>query len=349
MGYAFFVLMLITALMLIPFSGAACAGAADGLRLFALNVLPSLFPFFVCAHYMTGAGITPKLKRSGGALVFCCCSVMTAICGTPSAALLCRGFYERGELSRRGSSLLCAVLNQTGPVFIVSTLASGFLGQRRLAWAFAISHYIPPLLAASLSGLFIKPSVKSAGMESSFRSSGPFSLFSRSVSDAVTTSMRVGGTIVFFRVVHSVMLAAGVFSSVPPVCGSVMTGLLEMTNGVELLCADPVKPSLCLCAFLLSFGGVCIFIQSRMIFPELSAGVYFPMKLALGAVSSLIFLLVYPLFSGSAASFGSGAQELTRGGMRAAAERSAAVVCFSATAFFTMAASAILVRTIRRK
>ena len=53
MGYVFFVIFTVLALLMIPFSAEAASAAAQGLKVFALDMLPTLFPFMVCAGFIT--------------------------------------------------------------------------------------------------------------------------------------------------------------------------------------------------------------------------------------------------------------------------------------------------------
>ena len=350
MRYAFFIFMLAFAIVLIPFHSAAAQGASEGLLLFANNVLPSLFPFFVCAHFITLSGIISaggKRSSSGYMLYW----LITGICGTPSASLICESIYSSGVLSINRASVLCAILNQTGPVFIISTLSVGFLGNAGYALPFAISHYIP---AAMLSALFIiinkshkscEPVCQAPKLK---KKPDPniLKLFSESISDAVISVLRVGGTIVFFRVAYCVLSSLLAPLHISSDVFNTASGLFEMTNALQLITALPSRLNLSLCAFLLSFGGFCIFVQSKMLFPSLSAMPYLAAKLITGVFSGLTMWLIYPLFDFSAPTFSMYGTQLTE--TPNLQIRFAGIICGIIAVFLTLLNSLLISRLIRR-
>ena len=291
MEYAVFFIFLIIALMMIPFSLAAFEGAKEGIRLFAESVLPALFPFMVCSHYIMRSSVLSRLRRRSGALVKFAAFTLSAICGTPSSAVITRELFSCGVWERKRASVICAAFNMTGPMFIVSTLCRSMLKNSAFAYAFAVSHYLPPLIFALI------PAKKNGCLPPSppTKKDDPVRLFSEAVSDAVLTVLRAGGVIVFFRILLSLAEAVGALNSFPFEARSLTIGILEMTNGVSLLTQVPSRLSLSLCAFLLSFGGASFFVQAKLIFPELSTGSYFITKLLSGVASGLLFWLVFPL------------------------------------------------------
>ena len=342
MGYVLFILVLGITVLLIPFSGEAMRGAADGLKLFACYVLPALFPFFVCSHYLTSGGIFRRLsyRRS---FLFLFAAPLTALCGTPSSALIFGRMYSACTMPLKRASVLCAVLNQTGPAFIVSSLCLGMLGGMRYAPAFAVSHYLPAFAAAFFISM-AKPAKAAPIVE--IPPENPLKNFSEAISGAVVNVLRVGGTIVFFKTVYAVFCAAvpignGFF-------GDFVTGLFEMTTGVSLLSAAPSRLSLSLTAFLVSFGGFCIFIQSKIVFPELSAAPYFTAKLVMGAVSFALFYLICP-DPGEAHTVFRSLDEVLEALPSGAGMRLAAFVCTAVSVAFTLAVSLLFSKLAIRK
>lgn len=293
MGYAFFVVMLFLTFFMIPFSSAASEGAAEGLRLFVLSVLPSLFPYMVCANYLIGTAPKPRLKCGSRLLFSVFAYLITALCGTPSAALLMKKEYDAGGLSRKSASALCAALNQAGPVFILSAFSGAMLGRRELAICFFVCCYSPALIFTIVYGLFTKRGPASGAEVDAPMRVEPLKRFSDSIRDSVLAALRVGGTIVFFRTAISIVTAAGAFNGFPETAKGLAAGLFEMTNGLSML-AHTDRLSLTLCAFVLSFGGASLFIQSKMLFPELSAGRYFAVKAVIGFSSALTMFLLLP-------------------------------------------------------
>ena len=301
MGYVFFSVILLFAVLMLPFSDAAFNGASDGLKLFAGSVLPSLFPFIVCADYLMGSDLFKKAAAGKKPFSGLSLAALTAVCGTPSSAMIADRLYRDGILDHDRSSFVCAVTNQVGPLFILSTLSSGFLSNRAYALPFFIAHYAPPLLASSF--LLGRASSGRLPMKAESKSQGGLPRLALSISNAVTCILRVGGTVVFFKVLFSVSGAAIPVQLIPNTVGGLLAGLAEMTNGLKLLSDEPSRISLSLCAFLLSFGGLSLFVQSKLVFPELSAKLYFIAKLVSGLVSFALFFLILPLFPSAVETF----------------------------------------------
>ena len=132
----------IFALLLIPFGGTATQGAADGMRLFAECLLPSLFPFLVCSKAIMMSGKAREFLLSGKRFRFFPVWLIAAACGTPSAALIANDAVTCG-MSKREASFLCAAANLANPGFVIYALANSMLGEGRAAALLAVSHYVP--------------------------------------------------------------------------------------------------------------------------------------------------------------------------------------------------------------
>ena len=336
MGVFLLLLMLGLAGLLIVFSEAASSGAREGLALFAGSVLPCLFPFMVCGHYISECGL-PRPRSRGkliGLLYAFGTALICAVCGTPAGALVSAKACSEG-MSERRASMLCAALNQTGPLFIIGVTADTMLGVKGLWPVLAAAHYTPCLIAACALGVGGEPGESTERVP-------PLKLFADSLSEAVSSVLRVGGTIVFFRVLISVFETSGAFAGFGGAMKATLAGALEMTNGLSLLTSSLPPSRLCCawCAALLSFGGGCVFMQSKLFFGELKAAPYLAVKAALAAASFGLAYLIYPFFGGAvgAGYFPSESVMATRAGGTAAL---AVCMLFSAAAAFIYARTAV--------
>ncbi len=295
MGYVCFLLVLTAAILMIPFSEAAFSGAADGLRTFAVSVLPSLFPLVVCSNYLLRSPVIRKAVGRGGIVPSILLPLFTALCGIPSSAVLINGLHAQGSFSRRGASFLCALYTQPGPMFIISALSAGFLRNRSTGKFFLLACYLPPLVISVLFFVFRrkKPDRTAPKLNEPFAARG--SGITKAIAEASLTMVRICGTIVFFSVLFGVSDALGIFSFLPVQWSGLIKGAIEMTNGIYALSFIPTRLSFSLIAFLLSFGGLSVFVQSKMIFPGLSSKTYFITKLLLGVISGSIVYFVYPI------------------------------------------------------
>ena len=346
MVYAVFVLMLIAACALLLFGGAAAEGAADGLRLFALRVLPCLFPFMVCGKYLISAGVFTSGEKRGGSFVGAMLRwLVCALCGTPSAALVCSGLCGRG-CGKRRASMLCAALNQMNPAFVTGLLAAKLLGVPRYGLPLAISHYLPACAGAVIIGLVGEKTVCPSPAVISIQKKSASALFAGSLAEACSGVMQIGGTIVFFRVIVAIFLQSGSLKGASPAVTAAAAGLFEMTNGLALLCGALPHGTfaVCACAGILSFGGICLFVQSKLFFEELSALWYFLTKLIIGAASFGLCFAICPLFAGDVSAAAVSSETL-----QSAGERAGTLTVFAASAAAACAASFLYARLMIKK
>lgn len=263
-------LALFFAFLLCP---AACAdGVRNGLSLAARQALPALFPFFVASSLLVRSGLSDRLARLAA-------RPLTFLYGLPPAAapaviLGLTGGYPVGaattaellnhhKLSPADASRVNLFCNCASPGFCIGLAGLGIFGSARTG----VILYIIHAGAALLAGLLIardKTGTSSAlplpVQETQKEQKTGFSeIFCQSVQQAAATAL----TVTAFLTVFSVLLAllAPVFGFLPG--GMALSGLLELTNGLNTLPALPlpIGAQLTLASFLLGFGGLAVQFQ----------------------------------------------------------------------------------------
>ncbi len=299
MKYLFAALMLLLSGLMVVFNDSAMLAAADGLRLFGQSIFPSLFPFLVGSRFIVSTGI---LRPRGGRMFSLITSwFVSCVCGTPTGAVCAEDLYEQGSVSASGASILCGLWNNAGPMFVYGSLASAMLGNISLGHLLAISHYLPSLMLTLLVSAFVSAPPSSV---QPIQNSAPSSL-TGAISDATLAILRIGGTIVFFRVLCAVISRIGIFSALPPSAEYALYGLLEFTNGISLIADADIPPRICcaLCTGIMSFGGLCIFTQSTQTLKLLPLP-YFSAKLLHGLLSFGLCYVLFPVFGHDTTVFG---------------------------------------------
>lgn len=119
-------------------------------------------------------------------------------------------------------------------------------------------------------------SLASQSSNPSFSSLGE--ILGNSIKNATSTILMIGGFVVVFSVIISILnqshILNGISSILSPVLSSIgipdelvkplLSGIVELTNGVSLVAATPMKNvsiNIILCAFLLGFGGISVLLQ----------------------------------------------------------------------------------------
>lgn len=313
MRYFFVAVTAILCFGLVLFGPQAAAGAAEGFELFISCVFPSLFPFFVCVALLKGLGVFGVKSGRAGAAIFKIFAV-SLISGTPTGPMLIGSVlpentelnYKKQQLNNELRSALAALTNLASPVFIAGAVCSRMFGfrERKAALLLAFSHYGAAALSVSLLMLLasalnckFRPAADS---QSRIRAAA---VFPKAVRESVNSILLVGGTLVFFVVAVRLLESSGIVSlfGLNELQKGTLFGLLEMTNGIKILSAEPVsRLSLVLTCVLMSFGGLCIFLQTCGVVNLRPVG-YFAAKLFHALLSAALCAAMYPLFFSNAA------------------------------------------------
>jgi len=268
--YAIYAGLIFLVFLLIKDTKSAIEAAEGALVLCAQTVIPSLFPFFVISSFMVNVGfvsfvgklIAPLAKRlfsvSGdGAVVF----VMGVLCGYPTGAKMVTELYENKMIGKNEAVRLLPFCNNSGPLFVIGAVGTGFLGDTALG----IKLYTIHVLSAVLTGMFFslfarRDDVCSSNTIASIRLG---QAFSDAVSRAVLTMLNVCGFIVFFSVLRN-FFAPFVFRIFGETgLGFLLGGMAEVTLGAADICNSAIllKEALILLAGIIGFGGFCVFLQ----------------------------------------------------------------------------------------
>ena len=111
---------------------------------------------------------------------------------------------------------------------------------------------------------------------------------------ALRSISSVCGWVIIFRIVIDVG-EKWIMHLLPEVSLRLLTGVLELANGCCNLSGLPAERTrFLLCAVYLSFGGLCVLMQTASAVKELGLGQYFPGKLMQTMVSFLLAQLCLP-------------------------------------------------------
>lgn len=247
-------------LVLILDSKTAISGAQEGIVLCLRTVIPSLFPFFIFSIALTGSfsgihipvlrllGKMCKLPQGSEAIL-----LTGFLGGYPVGAQAVYGAYRYGQLSKSQANRMLAFCNQAGPSFIFGMIASQFptMLYPGLLWGI---HLLSAILVSVVLPAGDLTPVKLPGDK-------PMSL-SHVMKKALYVMASVCGWVVLFRVILS-FLYRWVLWAIPVPMQVLVTGLLELTNGCcSLSSIENVGLRFILCAGMLTFGGLCVTMQT---------------------------------------------------------------------------------------
>lgn len=251
-------------LILILDGKTALSGARQGIDLCVRTVIPSLFPFF----FLSGI-LTNSLSGSSCRIL----SPLCTLCAMPkgSEAILITGFlggypvgaksvsdtYTKGDLHVRDAAHMLSFCSNAGPAFLFGMISGLFR-----------ETYVPFLLWAI--------HVFSAILVSIIHTSGPcreIHALSPSSSLSISSAMRsslvvmavVCGWVILFRILIT-FLDRWLLWALPKILRILLMGILELTNGCcELSSIDQPELRFVLCSCFLSFGGICVTMQTASV------------------------------------------------------------------------------------
>lgn len=271
----------------------ATAGAAEGIELCIKVLIPSLFPFFIVTTYLnaslTGLRI-PGLRTIGKFLNFPTGSesvlLLGLLGGYPVGAQLIADAYAEGKISKRNAQILLGYCSNAGPAFIFGVTSTLFHSLRVsfILWGILI-------LSALITGVILpKPEETSALYQKESNISVVAAL-----KKSIITCASVCGWVVTFKIImaYLVRLTGNNARMI------YLAGLLELSNGCLLLTQIVNNATrFILCSAFLSFGGICVLMQTASVTDSLGLGLYIPGKLIQTSVSVLAAsLLSFVLFS----------------------------------------------------
>lgn len=298
-----FILVLFT-ICLVVFSSSNLTATKNGLTLWATCVVPSLFPFFVITNLLSRTKVVniigklldkfmrPLFNVPGiGGFAF----VMGLISGYPVGAKIVADFREKGLVTQDEGERLLAFTNNSGPLFILSSVGIALFGDTKTGLLLLGTH----ILACITVGIILAKFSKRNRFENSydtiknkferkndsqscnsenitFKNLGE--VLTSSINSSISTILMIGGFVVIFSVIISILNQTNILdnlsTSLYPILNflnidlefakPLLSGILELTNGVNLVANIPTKlisQNIVLSAFLLGFGGFSVLLQ----------------------------------------------------------------------------------------
>lgn len=285
------------AVCLVIFSKSNLIAAKSGLSLWANNVIPALFPFFVVTELLSHTNIISTLGkvfskimkpifRVPGESIFP--FIMGMISGYPVGGKLVADMRLKGLCSKDEGERLLAFTNNSGPLFIVSSVGISLFGDAKTGFLLLFTHILACItVGIILSRLSTKNNKNNAVLSTSYVQSPIDSSISfkdigrilgKSIQNATSTILLIGGFVVIFSVIISILDKTNILTYVSNMLSPIfklfgfditfakpfLSGLIELTNGINLISKIQIKSisqNIILCAFLLGCGGFSILLQ----------------------------------------------------------------------------------------
>ncbi|WP_294402163.1 sporulation integral membrane protein YlbJ [uncultured Clostridium sp.] len=257
--------------------------ALDGCKLWYKAILPTTFPFLIICNLLISYDGISLYSRFLGPIVCqplslsknCSFPIAASIlCGYPLGAKYCAYIYTMGYIEKDEYIRLLNIASNVGPLFLIGSVASALLNNIAFGYILLAGSYISCLFMG-----FITKKKRTVNNTDSLKTEHHSSpnlgvAVKNSIENSITTILNIGGFIVIFSVIISliknnefitfVIQNIEHFFKIPSgALYSVLLGSIEITNGCSILSSlsisIPLKLSLI--SFLCSFSGLAIIAQ----------------------------------------------------------------------------------------
>jgi sporulation integral membrane protein YlbJ len=250
----FSVIFMIT---LVLYSKSNLQAAKEGLFLWANNVVPSLFPFFVATEILCSTNVINVIGKilekpvkkifnvpGQGAVALC----MGIISGYPTGAKIVSNFKENNICTKEEAERLLAFTNNSGPLFIIGTVGISLFGDVKIGYMLLLIHIISCIIVGLIFRNWKKYAVGSSNFSIIEKNKRTISfgdlgeIIGNSIKHSIVTILNIGGFVVIFSVIISILKSSGFFEIISnlfecfnlsgDLASAVISGILELTNGV---------------------------------------------------------------------------------------------------------------------
>lgn len=289
-------------LLLMP--GLCMDAASKGLALCISVVIPSLFPFFICSKILIKNGFAEKISKplhflmrpvfnvpGCGAFAF----VIGILSGCPVGAKTVTDLYEKSMCSHTEAQRMLCFCNNSGPLFIIGSVAIGMLGFKEVGAILYASHVISAVaVGLIMSNYRRRETVRCLG-ETKHKKTDD--VLAESVTESVSLIGYVCGFVIFFAVAIAILKQSGIIDVITHnfanknIVSAILYGMCEMTNGIGTLSGCRITLHVvCGVSFIMGFGGLSVILQVYGIVKKynLSIAIFAFAKFLQGIISSLI-------------------------------------------------------------
>ena len=278
----------------------AVNAAYEGIELCLHTVIPSLFPFIILSgvinscligrqiHILRPLGRLCNIPNGAESLL-----ILGFLAGYPIGAQLIAQSYRDGRLSLKTARRMLGFCNNAGPAFIFGMLSPLFSSVKVI-----IILWFIQMISALITGFVLPIAPPSAA----HMVPGNGISLAESLQKALWAIATVSGWVVLFRIIIG-FCNRWFLWRYPVRIQILISGIFELANGCALLNNLPSEGvRFLISGILLSFGGLCVGMQTISVTAGLGTGWYFPGKIFQTTLTGLICLLLQPiLFSRSEA------------------------------------------------
>ncbi len=295
------------------------SSVSEGFSLFINNVAPSLLPFFIFTRLLTALGWSQLISQPFTKLVYHTyhcppvagyVAIMSLMSGYPIGAKLTSDLYLQGIITEKDAKKITTFASTSGPIFVIGAVGAMIFNDAKFGYILYFSH----ALGAIINGIFYrgKKTELSVALLPSLQKSQ--NILSETLTNSIISLALVGAYIALFSMIIDIIFDLKLVAILsyplqflltlchqpPQLAEGFIVGLFEITKGLKMLSQSGITPSCVLpyASALLSFGGVCIALQSMTFLKDckISFGYYVLTKTTQATITFALSLLAVIIF-----------------------------------------------------
>lgn len=259
------VLVIALAALLILSPSVSFKYMSSAMKLCAMSLIPSLFPFMVISDILISSNAKKLLSvicapirllfgtSKDGSL----CVLMGFLCGFPIGARSALKLYGEGRISLSELHHIMCFCNIPSPAFVCGTLGVIF-GSVTLGRLLFVSLLLSSVIIGLVGRRFYKYSEISSH---ALKEADVMNVLSPSVANSCTAMLCVCGYVLFFSVIFGYIREACVSLGAPSIVPTVISGVLEIFGGMSCAAEHGGVVSIALAGFFAGFSGLSVFFQ----------------------------------------------------------------------------------------
>ncbi|WP_250278917.1 sporulation integral membrane protein YlbJ [[Clostridium] colinum] len=306
------------------------SSAQSGLMLWFNKILPSILPFLIGTNLLIHLGfidflgtlLNPFMRKmfnlpGCGAFAL----VLGMLSGYPIGAKITSILRENNKISQIEAQRLVSFTNNSGPLFIIGTIGIGMFQNMYVGYLILAIHYISAITVGILfrfyknSGTIIinnNISFKEALLKLKLARIKNNKTIGEILGDSVKSSLEtisiVGGFVILFSVISELFKVSGIFDKIgklffsenlQPFSNGLFMGIIEITNGINILSSVGGIYAIIITCGLVSFSGLSILAQtSSMIYKsDIKISLYIFSKILHSIFAIIYAIICIPIFN----------------------------------------------------
>lgn len=264
------------------------AASIFGMNLWFNTLFPTLLPFIIISNIILNV-YSKQLKNPSLYVIFIGLS-----CGCPMAAITAANLYQSSRLTKNQAETLSGICNCLSPAFITSYCFINTLHYDKIPIKFLLATYAPILLFLLLYKITGNDGQNTKNTFSQQENRNLTDILDKSIMNGFLAITKLGGYIILCSILADY---AGLLVKNMPITKCILTGFLEITNGIAAIgnAPIPIDTKLLLTGGMLGFGGVCCTLQTVSILHAAGLStkkyIYHRIRLCIATILSYLFVI----------------------------------------------------------